>query len=154
GAVGTALLFIGILLLARAALDLPSAWWSTFVIEERFGFNRTSARTFWTDRARGLVLAVLLGGPVLAAVLWLSWPVGRPAGGWWGGLGAAAVVVSQLVPPTWLLPRFNRSTPLAEGPLREAILGYARREGSPVEDVWVIAGSRRSTKANAFFTGF
>ena len=154
GAVGTALLFIGILLLARAALDLAAAWWSTFVVEERFGFNRTSTRTFWADRARALVLALLLGGPVLAAVLWLFSSAGPTAWVWCWGVSAAALVLFQIIAPTWFLPRFNRFAPLAPGPLRDAILGYARHEGYPVEDVWVIDGSRRSTKANAFFTGF
>src|SRR5262249_62212923 len=65
-----------------------------------------------------------------------------------------ALLLLQLVARAWILPRFNRFVPLAEGPLREAILGYARRTGYPVQDVWVMDGSRRSTKANAFFTGF
>ena len=154
GAVGTALLFVGGLLLGRAVLGLPAAWWSTFVVEERFGFNRTSTRTFWADRARGLVLALLVGGPVLAAILWLLSAGGPAAWVWCWGVSAVAMVLLQIVAPTWILPRFNRFTRLADGPLRDAILGYARQEGYPVEDVWVIDGSRRSTKANAFFTGF
>jgi STE24 endopeptidase len=154
GAVGTALLFVGGLLLGRAVLGLPAACWSTFVVEERFGFNRTSARTFWADRARGLVLALLLGGPVLATIVWLLSVGGPAAWVWCWGVSTVATVILQIVAPTWILPRFNRFTRLADGPLRDAILGYARQEGYPVEDVWVIDGSRRSTKANAFFTGF
>src|SRR5262249_62162385 len=65
-----------------------------------------------------------------------------------------ALLLLQLVARAWILPRFNRFVPLAEGPLRDAILGYAQREGYPVQDVWVMDGSRRSTKANAFVTGF
>src|SRR5262249_28768952 len=128
GAVATALLFIGILLLAPAALDPPSARWATFVIEGRFGFNPTSPPPFWAGRARGRALAALLGGPLLAAVQWLFSTAGPSAWVWCWGVSAAALVVFQIVAPTWILPRFNRFAPLAEGPLREAILGYARRE--------------------------
>jgi STE24 endopeptidase len=154
GAVGTGLLFIGALLLGRALLDVPVAWWSTFVVEERFGFNRTSGRTFVTDRVRGLVLTLLLGAPLLALVLWVLATRGPAAWLWCWGVTAVALVLLQLVAPTWILPRFNRFAPLAEGQLRDAILGYAQRAGYPLQDVWVMDGSRRSTKANAFFTGF
>jgi STE24 endopeptidase len=154
GAVGTGLLFIGALLLGRGLLDVPVAWWSTFVVEERFGFNRTTGRTFVADRVRGLVLALLVGAPLLALVLWVLATSGAAAWLWCWGVIAVALVLLQLVAPTWILPRFNRFAPLAEGPLRDAILGYARHAGYPLQDVWVMDGSRRSTKANAFFTGF
>ena len=154
GAVGTGLLFIGALLLGRGLLDVPVAWWSTFVVEERFGFNRTTGRTFVADRVRGLALALLIGTPLLALILWVLATRGHAAWLWCWGVTAVALVLLQLIAPTWILPRFNRFAPLAEGPLRDAILGYAQREGYPLQDVWVMDGSRRSTKANAFFTGF
>jgi STE24 endopeptidase len=154
GAVGTGLLFLGALLLGRGLLDVPVAWWSTFMVEERFGFNRTTGRTFVADRLRGLVLALLIGAPLLALILWVLATRGPAAWPWCWGAAASAILLLQVVAPTWILPRFNRFAPLADGPLRDAILGYAQREGYPVQDVWVMDGSRRSTKANAFFTGF
>ena len=154
GAVGTGLLFLGALLLGRGLLDIPVAWWSTFMVEERFGFNRTTGRTFVADRLRGLVLALLIGTPLLALILWVLATRGPAAWPWCWGVAASAILLLQVVAPTWILPRFNRFAPLAEGPLRDAILGYAQRAGYPVQDVWVMDGSRRSTKANAFFTGF
>ena len=154
GAVPTGLLFLGALAVGRALLDLPLRWWRTFVVEERYGFNRTTRRTFWADAAKGSLLAVGLGAPVVAAVLWLFATAGSSAWLWcWVALAAWTLVV-QWVAPAWLLPLFNRFTPLPEGALRDAIVGYTRRIGFPLEGVYLIDGSRRSTKANAFFTGF
>jgi STE24 endopeptidase len=152
--VPSGLVFVGTLAVGSALLRLPFRWWSTFVVEERFGFNRTTARTFWTDVAKGAALAAVLGGTFLAAILWLLEHAGAHA--WlWAWLAAAAFTVCvQLVVPTWILPLFNRFTPLGPGPLRDDIVAYARGVGFPLEDVFLIDGSRRSTKANAFFTGF
>ncbi len=151
--VPTGLLFVGILGLAGALVALPFHWWSTFVVEERFGFNTTTRRTFWADVVKGLLLAAILGAPLLATILWLfqatTWA-------WlWCWLATTAFTVAvQFVAPTWIMPLFNRFAPLPEGQLREAILAYSRSVAFPLEDVFVIDGSRRSTKANALFTGF
>jgi STE24 endopeptidase len=154
GSIVTGLAFLGALGLARLLAGLPFAAWSTFVIEERFGFNRTTVTTFVGDRVKGLLLAVALGGPLLAAVLWLFERAGAWAWAWGWALSAVAVVVIQFVAPAWIMPLFSRFTPLAPGSLRDAILDYGRAVGFPLADVYVVDGSRRSTKANAFFTGF
>ena len=154
GPVPTGLAFIAALALGRTVFALPFRWWSTFVIEERFGFNRTTLRTFLGDLAKGLVLSALLGAPLVAAVLWLFGAAGSLAWLWCWLAAAVFVVTVQFVAPTWIMPLFNRFTPLPEGALREAILGYARSVRFPLEGVFVIDGSRRSTKANALFTGF
>jgi STE24 endopeptidase len=154
GPVPTGLLFLAALALGQALLGLPFRWWHTFVIEERFGFNRTTPRTFWTDTAKGALLAVALGTPLAAAVLWLFATAGDSAWLWCWLATAVWMTVVQFVAPTWLLPLFNRFTPLADGALREAIVGYARHIRFPLAGVYVIDGSRRSSKANAFFTGF
>ncbi len=146
--------FVGLLGFARALVGLPLALWSTFVVEERFGFNRTSPATFAADRAKGLALAVALGGPLLAAVLWLFEAAGSAAWLWAWAVSAVAVVAIQFVVPAWIMPLFSRFTPLPPGGLRDAILEYGRQVGFPLGDVYVVDGSRRSTKANAFFTGF
>jgi STE24 endopeptidase len=152
--VATGLAFLAALGLARMLVGLPFAIWSTFVMEERFGFNRTSRATFVTDRLKGLLLAIGLGGPLLAAILWLFETAGPSAWAWGWGISSVALVTIQFVAPAWIMPLFSRFTPLAAGGLRDAILEYARAVGFPLADVYVVDGSRRSTKANAFFTGF
>jgi STE24 endopeptidase len=148
------LLFIGGLLLAKSLFDLPFNAYRTFVIEARFGFNRTSAATFIKDRFKGLLLVLLLGTPVLAAILWFFATVGPSA--WWAcwAVVTAFTLGIQFVAPTWIMPLFNRFEPLAEGELKRAIFDYARRIGYPLANVMVMDGSKRSAKANAFFTGF
>jgi len=154
GPVLTGLAFIGLLLLVRAVCSLPFSAWSTFVLERRFGFNRTTLQTFMADRLKGLALAVLLGGPLLAGVLGFLEYAGQAA---WLYCWAAVTVFSlmvQLVAPLWILPLFNRFTPLPEGELRDAILGYTTRVGFPVGSLFQIDGSRRSTHTNAYVAGF
>lgn len=148
------LVYIGILLLAYSLLTLPFSIYSTFVIEERFGFNRTTPRIFFLDLLKGLGLALLLGGPLLAGILALFEYAGSYA---WLYCWATVVVFSlavQYVSPTWIMPLFNKFTPMESGELKEAILRYARSVNFPIKNVFVMDGSRRSTKSNAFFTGF
>ena len=154
GPLPTGLLYLGALGLGATVLRLPFRWWSTFVVEERFGFNKTTPRTFWADVAKGLVLSAVLGGALLTAVLWLFARTGTTAWLWCWLVATLFVVVVQYVAPTWIMPLFNRFTALDPGTLRDAILAYARGVDFPLEEVFVIDGSRRSTKANAFFTGF
>jgi len=148
------LLYIGILLIAYSLLTLPFSIYATFVIEERFGFNRTTSRTFLLDRVKGLALAVLLGAPLLAVILALFEYTGYYA--WlycWGAVTIFSLVM-QFVAPTWIMPLFNKFTPIESGELKEAILNYARSVSFPVKNVFVMDGSKRSSKSNAFFTGF
>lgn len=150
----TGLLFLGGLGLARALVSLPFHWYSTFVIEERFGFNKTSPTTFALDRIKGLLLALIAGAPLLAVVLWLFEVAGSLAWLWCWAVIVVFLLFVQFVAPTWILPLFNQFEPLDEGELREAMLAYAETVAFPIEGLFVIDGSRRSTKANAFFTGF
>lgn len=154
GALWTGLLFFGVLGLGKGLLGLPFSVYSTFVIEERFGFNRTSPRTFILDLIKGLALAIVIGGPILALVLtffeWLG------TGAWLYCWLAVAVitVVLQLAFPVWILPLFLKFTPLEEGELRGKLAAYARNVGFALQGIFVIDGSRRSSRTNAFFTGF
>ncbi|MDD5082811.1 MAG: M48 family metallopeptidase, partial [Dehalococcoidales bacterium] len=148
------LLYLGILLAAYSLLTLPFGIYATFVIEERFGFNRTTPRTFILDRIKGLLLGVLLGGPLLAGVLALFQYTGPLA---WLYCWAAIILFSlavQYIAPTWIMPLFNKFTPMESGPLKESILQYARSVNFPISNVFVMDGSKRSSKTNAFFTGF
>jgi len=148
------LFYIGILLLAYSLITLPFSIYGIFVIEERFGFNRTTPRTFFLDQVKGLGLSLILGGPLLAGILALFQYAGLYA---WLYCWAAVVIVflaMQYVAPTLILPLFNKFTPMESGELKEAILTYARTVKFPVKNVFVMDGSRRSGKSNAFFTGF
>lgn len=154
GPVPNGLFYIGILLIGYSLLTLPFSIYHTFVIEERFGFNRTSRRTFLMDRIKGLGLAALIGAALLSGVLALFEYVGYHA---WLYCWIAVSVISlilEYVAPTWIMPLFNKFMPLEPGQLREAILNYTRSVDFPVKNVFVMDGSRRSSKSNAFFTGF
>ncbi len=154
GVVFRGLLFFGLLLLAKEVLSLPFKVYSTFVIEERFGFNRTKPATFVGDLFKGLALALLLGGPLLAAVLALFDKTGALAWLWvWGAVSLFTLFV-QFIAPTWIMPLFNKFTPLADGELRRKIFLFAEKVGFPLDNVFVMDGSKRSGKSNAFFTGF
>jgi STE24 endopeptidase len=154
GSIGTGLAYIGILALGKALLSLPFRVYTTFVIEARFGFNRTSPTTFLTDILKGLVLAVGLGGPLLVAVLAFFEYAGTYA--WVYGWVATTLCALgiQYIAPTWIMPLFNTFQPLADGELKDAILAYTRRIHFPLAGIYTMDGSRRSSKSNAFFTGF
>ncbi len=153
GSIGTGLAFVGALALGHTALNLPARLYGIFVIESRFGFNRTRPATFCADLVKGLVLTVVLGAPVLAAVLYFFEHAGPRAWLYCWSATTVVLVAVQLVVPTWILPLFNRFTALDRGELHDRILAYARAVQFPLQGIFVIDGSRRTTKANAFFTG-
>ena len=150
----TGILYIGILSGAGFVLNLPSDIFSTFVIEELFGFNRTKLRVFITDRLKGLALVSLLGIPFLALVLWFFDRMGSSA---WIYCWLISIVISfllQFITPAWILPLFNKYTPLPDGDLKDAIAAYAREVRFAFKEIFVVDSSKRSSKTNAFFTGF
>jgi len=150
----TGLIYIAVLMLLKSVLALPFNAYATFVIEERFGFNRTTWSTYLADLFKGLALAILLGTPLLAGILAFFQYAGSNA--WlycWIGITIYMLVV-QFVAPTWIMPLFNKFTPLEDGELKSAILSYAASINFPLENVYQMDGSRRSAKSNAFFTGF
>ena len=154
GPIVTGLLFTAALALLSTALQLPFSIYSTFVLEARFGFNTTTVRTFVLDQLKGALLAILLGAPLLAAILWFFQETGSLA--WlyaWMAVTLFMLVV-QLLAPVLILPLFNRFTPLSDDALRSAITSYANRVNFAMEGIYTMDGSRRSTRANAFFTGF
>ncbi len=154
GAIPSGLIFIGILLAARSLLALPFSIYRVFRIEARFGFNKTTPKVFITDRIKGLLLGLAIGGPILTGVLWFFEATGSMA---WLYCWAAVTVVGlvlQYIAPTWIMPLFNKFTPLEDGELKTSIVGLARRVGFPLREITVMDGSRRSSKSNAFFTGF
>ena len=150
----TGLCYIGILVFVRSLFSLPFSIYSTFVIEERFGFNKTTPATFIMDLIKGTVLGVLLGGPLLAGVLAI-FLFGGPFA-WiycWAVVSAFSLII-QFVAPTWIMPLFNKFTPLPDGELNSAIHAHAQGVQFPLKGIYVMDGSKRSGKTNAFFTGF
>ena len=154
GPLVSGLVYIGSLTLASSLLGLPFRLYSTFVIEARFGFNRTTVGTFSSDLLKGLVLGVVLGGLLLAVVL-LFFEWAGPLAWLWCWLAATAFMLAiQFVAPTWIMPIFNKFTALEDGELHDAIVNYTRSASFPLQGLFIVDGSRRSSKANAFFTGF
>ena len=148
------LIYTAALMLFKALLSLPFSIYHTFVIEDRFGFNQTSWTTYVFDLLKGLLLAVLLGTPLLAGILAFFEYAGTSA--WWFCWIAVTLYMLgvQYIAPTWIMPLFNKYTPLEAGELKSAILSYAGSIKFPIENVYVMDGSKRSSKSNAFFTGF
>ncbi len=139
---------------AISAAGLPLAWYDTFRIEARFGFNKTTPRLFWIDVLKGWFVSALLGAPLLLAVLWL---VGAAGDSWWlwgAGLVIGFQALMMILYPLWIAPLFNKFTPLAEGPLRDRLFALAGRANFAARGIFVMDGSRRSTHSNAYFTGF
>lgn len=154
GPVFTGLMYIGMLVLFKAILSLPFNIYSTFVIEERFGFNKTTWKTYVADILKSLFLTIVLGTPLLIGVLGFFEYTGPNA--WWYCWIAVTIfmIVIQFIAPTWIMPLFNKFNPLENGGLKTAIMSYARSIHFPLDNVFVVDGSRRSSKSNAFFTGF
>ncbi|MBE9504529.1 MAG: M48 family metallopeptidase [Proteobacteria bacterium] len=154
GPVWTGLFFVAILMVVKTLIFLPFSIYDTFFIEEKFGFNKTTASTFIFDVIKAVILSILLGGPLLAAILFLFEYAGP--GAWlycWAAI-TLFILIIQFIAPTWIMPLFNKFTPLEEGELREAIMAYAKSVGFSLENLFVMDGSKRSSKSNAFFTGF
>ena len=150
----TGLLYIGVLVLVRSILALPFSIYSTFVIEERFGFNKTTPATFTMDILKGLFLGILLGVPLLSGILAFFGYAGMFAWLYCWIAATVFILFVQFIAPTWIMPLFNKFTPLESGELRDSILAYAQSVQYSLRDVYVMDGSKRSSKSNAFFTGF
>lgn len=150
----TGLLFTGMLGLLSTCINLPFSIYSTFVIEQRFGFNTTTVKTFLLDGVKALLLAVLLGGPLLAAILWFFETCGTIAWLYCWIAAVAFILVIQFLAPVLIMPLFNKFIPLADGELKEAITRYATRQQFAMQGIYTMDGSKRSTRVNAFFTGF
>ncbi|MEM1338135.1 MAG: M48 family metallopeptidase [Bacteroidota bacterium] len=149
-----ALIFFGILVFGSSCIALPFSYYRTFVIEEKYGFNKTSKTTFFTDLIKGGFLTALLGGGILALIIWFLQQTGNSF--WWYAWITFAVLTIgiNLFYTKLFVPLFNKQTPLSEGSLKAAITAYATGVGFDLKKIFVIDGSKRSTKANAYFSGF
>ena len=147
------LVYFGVLFVVSDLINTPFQLYSTFVIEERFGFNKTTYRTFFLDKFKGYLLGALIGGLILGVLLYLVQLLGT---NFWIVFWVAIVifmVVMNMFYTTLILPLFNKLTPLEDGTLRDAITQYSQKVGFPLTNIFVIDGSKRSNKANAFFSG-
>ena len=153
GFITTGLLYMGGLFLGKWLLGLPLEIYETFRIEERFGFNNTTPKTFAGDQFKSLLLSALLGGAAFGLVLAILQRAGTHA--WLYSWAAASVLLIVMIyaAPALILPLFNKLTPLEDGELRRAIMACAQRLQFPLAEISIMDSSRRSTKANAFFTG-
>ena len=147
------ILFVVGLSVASSVLDIPFDYYATFRIEEKYGFNKTTRRVYWLDTVKELVLSLVLGGVLLALVVWFyTW-----AGTYfllyaWGAVTLFSVFMAMFYSQL-IVPLFNKQTPLQEGSLRDKIQAFAGKVGFKLDNIYVIDGSKRSTKANAYFTG-
>ncbi|WP_430816667.1 M48 family metallopeptidase [Carboxylicivirga sp. RSCT41] len=147
------LLFFAIIGLGSSIISLPFSIYGTFVIEERFGFNKTTPLTFVTDMIKSTLLSVLIGGPLMALVIWLYGISGDLF--WlyaWMVISGFTIFMTMFY-TSLILPLFNKQTPLAEGELRDAIEFFSSKAEFNLDNIYVMDGSKRSTKANAFFSG-
>lgn len=147
------LFFFAVLFWANDLLSIPFDWYDTFVIEERFGFNKTTRKTFVTDQLKSWMFAIVIGGILLSAIVALYQWLGTSF--WWVAciVMVAFSVLMNMFYSEWIVPLFNKQTPLEKGELRDAIETFANRAGFKLKNIYVIDGSKRSTKANAYFSG-
>jgi len=148
-----ALVFFGVIMIASDILTIPFQWYSTFVIEEKYGFNKTTVKTFITDKLKGYVLGAFIGGALLSVLIYLTRTIGPEFWIWFGILAAVFTLFINMFYTTLILPLFNKLTPLTEGELKTSIETFSKKVNFPLDNVFVMDGSKRSAKANAFFSG-
>ncbi|WBL23491.1 M48 family metallopeptidase [Zunongwangia sp. HRR-M8] len=149
-----ALIFFGIIMIGSDILITPFSYYSTFVIEEKYGFNKTSKSTFFVDKIKGWLLMAILGGGILAVIVWFYQFSGSDF--WWYAWILIAVfsIFLNMFYAKLVVPLFNKQSPLEDGSLRTKIENYAKSVGFKLDNIFIIDGSKRSTKANAYFSGF
>lgn len=154
GPVTSGLLYSGFLLLLKGLISLPFNIYSTFVIEQKFGFNKITPALFFIDLVKTVIISSVIGGALLFLILSFLEYAGNMA---WLMCWAAVTIfllIMQYIVPTWIMPLFNKFIPLEKGELRQAIVSYAKSINFPLKNIFVMDSSKRSTKSNAFFTGF
>ncbi len=149
-----ALVFFGIIGFGSDLINIPFSWFDTFVIEKKYGFNTMTIRTFITDHIKSWFIAVLVGAPVLGLITWFYYKTGSSFWLYAWGLITAFSIFMNLFYSEIIVPLFNKQTPLEHGSLRNQIEAFAEKSGFRLKNIYIIDGSKRSTKANAYFSGF
>ena len=153
-AIVVGLIFFGIIMIGSDIITTPFGYYKNFVIEEKFGFNKMSVPTFFGDKIKGWLMMAVVGGGILALIIWFYGVAGPK---FWLYAWALVAVFSLLMNMFYaklIVPLFNKQTPLEEGSLRDKIEAYGNKVGFKLDKIFVIDGSKRSTKANAYFSGF
>jgi len=149
-----ALLFFGSIMFASDLLSTPFSYYHTFIIEEKFGFNKTTLKTFLVDKIKGWLMSAILGGLLLSIIIWFYEAVGSNFWLYAWGIIAVFIFFINMFYARLIVPLFNKQTPLCDGSLKTKIQDYAQKVGFKLDKIVVIDGSKRSTKANAYFSGF
>ena len=152
--IGIALIFFGIIMIGSDILTTPFSYYSTFVIEEKFGFNKTTLKTFILDKVKGWFMMAIVGGGILALIIWFYQVTGDNFWLYAWALVAVFSLFMNMFYAKLIVPLFNKQSPLEAGSLRDKISAYANTVGFKLDKIFVIDGSKRSTKANAYFSGF
>ncbi|MBL4593638.1 MAG: M48 family metallopeptidase [Flavobacteriales bacterium] len=147
------LVFFAILMVASDILNVPFSLYSTFVIEEKFGFNRTTVKTYILDKIKGALIGTVLGGGLMALFIWFYNYTGDLFWLWTWGAFAVFMILITMFYASVIVPLFNKLTPLEDGELKEEITSYCKKVGFKLDNLFVMDGSKRSSKANAFFSG-
>ncbi len=148
------LLFFGIIMIGNDILSTPFSYYHTFVIEEKYGFNKMSKKLFWIDKIKGWLLTIIIGGVILALITWFYQQTGNQFWIYTWIFMALFSVFLTLFYSSLIVPIFNKQTPLEDGALKTEIEKFAQKVGFTLDNIFVIDGSKRSTKANAYFSGF
>jgi STE24 endopeptidase len=148
-----ALAFFGILAIASDILTIPFQLYSVFVIEEKYGFNKTTLKTFFVDKIKGYLLGAIIGAPLLALLIYLIQVIGPSFWIWFALIAGAFIFFMNMFYTSLILPLFNKLTALPDGELKTAIEAFSAKVKFPLDNIFVIDGSKRSNKANAFFSG-
>ncbi|MFT7331638.1 MAG: STE24 endopeptidase [Roseivirga sp.] len=149
-----ALLFFGIIMIASDVLTTPFSYYKTFVIEEKFGFNKVTKKLFWMDKIKGWLMSIVLGGLILSLIIWFYMKTGKNFWLYAWALVAIFTVFMNMFYSSLIVPLFNKQTPLEDGELKTEIEKFAQKTDFTLDKIFVIDGSKRSTKANAYFAGF
>ncbi|MDG1398245.1 MAG: M48 family metallopeptidase [Polaribacter sp.] len=149
-----ALIFFGLIMLGSDLLTTPFSYYKTFVIEEKFGFNKSTKKTFWLDKLKGWLMSSFIGGGILALIIWFYQLTGKNFWIYAWILVAVFSLFMNMFYAKLIVPLFNKQKPLEDGELKFAIEKYAKKVGFTLNNIFVIDGSKRSTKANAYFSGF
>ncbi|KAA1247812.1 M48 family metallopeptidase [Aquimarina sp. RZ0] len=147
------LIFFGIIMIGSDILSIPATYYRTFVIEERFGFNKTTIKTFFIDKLKSILMMIVVGGGLLALIIWFYQITGKYFWIYAWALVSIFTLAMNMFYAKLIVPLFNKQTPLEPGELRNTIEEYSRNVGFQLKDIFVIDGSKRSTKANAYFSG-
>ena len=149
-----ALIFFGIIMIGSDIINTPFSYYHTFVIEEKFGFNKTTKKLFIIDKIKGLLMTAIIGGGILSLIIWFYQLTGKNFWLYAWGVVAVFTIFMNMFYSKLIVPLFNKQTPLEDGDLKSQIENYASKVGFNLDKIFVIDGSKRSTKANAYFSGF